>query len=1366
MHGGALASATAMLRDNDAELYRMWRNISRIEEIDWQPGAQRETPEALAFAISSFTSYLIDFESVDDAEAIGRARYYLAQNANFSPSNDDRYILYQGVLERGLHWIDPDKVRARQLTPTEILQAVYHHRRPPLSSRADLMRLLQRRCGVLIDEAALIHFFTRSDTMPSRIDDIQRWYADALIREWTDASLGQHLLPSSPLPLTCSPFWFDGASIQNGQGKNIEQMVSTVFESALCIQEGADGKEGPTLEKIKQAATGHRHLFGQPDSPVTRDNWMELIEAMGGTRLQRAPYDRRQGTIGINGWHVNRDEIYRLFEKAMQALGLDTNYPLCTPHHAMATKIRKFGASHQVTLETPNNPSDLIAAFNRLQDTWRHDPRSPVSPLFMAGIHLVRCKGVFIVNATSDRTPEQQAIDRVWNAGIRHMQEAGIDVQADVAYLDTALSKSGRPSHEIFQEIHSSPLADRLPLYLRLDQDVKTAAAAPIKISFANTIDLSRKIIDYFFQELRSHAEPPGYSKTWVIRQILRRELNMTDRDLRTARRVGIGTPTLSSQAISFTPMEEFERGKRLSSATMSFKGRTILPRREWWRAQDQIFEKLARHPTIVAKSMQLLRRRNSPYSDADVAILSEAQTNAIMSGRPGDRRGMRHLAEPQPDALAIFMETLSSLFGSPTLEHVVDALSSGNPRQILELFPFIIPIFDIEEGIRLSDPERAFRGARSLLVDTVFTLVGAVGERALAANIAKASEELMLARSAMPLRERTGVDSLLQMCELIPEFRYARVKQRFEPVQDLFDVHVDTPSTHTHPKMLQAIYQATAESEQEVYRLEVDGATVIATPDADGFVETNAHGEPILGAPPIFFDASKHTYFRLGKDHGLPKGATGILESELRQRGTVARLEEYWSSIDLEQARVASPEPLDLIRSLFEQNADSQHARFEQLLLNAYERSETARIIMNHAYTQAPFGRQRCQIVYNGEDAFQRGSKISFVSDEDLLKLQYTGPSGWVPFQVLRMILHEVLHFLTKLKDPAIHEVHNNRGPIVALVEKILAETLGERPYPPRLTYAQQGKFKIESHRGVLRTNSKVLRQLTDWSNAEDLHIDRLFDAKRTFPDTLYAMGQPIAERQTVRQGLELVTHLVQNVGTLGAGNAQRIFKLVGDCFQVITRSQKELLKHFIETSRTFRILAAAWEIHTKYPAIEIRSMESYCLPLGRHALGRRMAHINALDGGKVWLNSQPLYYFSSDGTIALSRKRQLAEALLDLFVTSLLDVSTEVFHKGENRGVVTLLGNEVMRQIKETEPETGEETFAQIYRICDGLTDDSHAYLRDQSAITRAAKNEDGYLYRRAASLPPKSEEGEPLACRPEPTRRSSLFGCILDV
>ena len=301
--------------------------------------------------------------------------------------------------------------------------------------------------------------------------------------------------------------------------------------------------------------------------------------------------------------------------------------------------------------------------------------------------------------------------------------------------------------------------------------------------------------------------------------------------------------------------------------ASMKFGNLTINALDEWHAIQEQAMKTLVVHPVIVAKSKEAFRKEGKSATAQQHREIGNLLARNVIPLPP----------EPFSSAL---LSVLESLFGSPTVQSIVNAFASGNPREILGLLPFIIPLYDIEEGIRLGDKHRAFDGAIHFGEDAIFTLLGAGAEGVLRKQLARDADMILFTQSRMTAAERAGTQMMQDMQTIMPEATPDRLAQRRVVIdEDAFDVHSET--AETHPKSLEADYVPGAPtpvlvSDDRAYQmLKLDGdehaTPAIAVNGGSTFMETDLRGNPVPDAPPILFEADTQRYRRLNDNDGLP---------------------------------------------------------------------------------------------------------------------------------------------------------------------------------------------------------------------------------------------------------------------------------------------------------------------------------------------------------------------------------------------------------------------------------------------------------------------------------------------------------------
>jgi hypothetical protein len=803
--------ANEKFQQADRTLYQEWRNLSSINQMAWTPTADHQPRSAydLAHATTLLTSHLLAYPNRNDALARSVARIYLINPPTIETNNAIRAHLYQSVLQRELHWIDPDKVRARHLSAVQVLQTVCRYRRPDIATRAGLATHLQQSRDVIIDEAALIFFYAQADlggiAQDAPIDVVRAQYVSTLIDEWQDAALGQALMPSVKIAPAHARFWFDGAVMQNARGKDIEQIVSELVDNAPYEE------EGPTMQRLIRNDNQGRLLLGQPDGAITAERRTALTRKMHGNTAALPRYAQRANTVNIAGVWLTRDELYAVVVKTMRNLMLDTIYPSGTPLHAIATTMLRMAPQHGVACETPNNPAELVAAYNRLKHAWNSNPRYHISPALLTARYLAQSSDVLLLNSDSPLTRDQQ-----------------ISAQ-EIAPIVTALKNIDIDPTTLLNDlagIGTLNIVDRLQIYNGVRDCIERRKRSRETISYSGAPDLIRKHEDYLHERLLAMAPPPAYDENFLIDRILRRELGMTDADLGKRTQTVIGPHPWKTLSMQITPHEEFVMRSPSSSMhpMMHFNGISLDTKSALKTAKADAARALSAHPVIQAKSKELARRHATSPDREDRDAVRDVLVKNIMG-------------EPQTLLIDDLLDLFTRLFGSPTITAIVDALSSGEPRQILGLFPFVVPLYDIGEGVMHGNRQRAIDGMIHFGEDALLTLLGAGAERIMLRQIAGDAEAMAMARARMSPAERAGVDTLHDMGTLIPAISPAQLRpSRIALNNDAFAVHTeaDTRLMQTNPKTLEAaisIGASHAGQERRMLFLENEQRSVPAIP-------------------------------------------------------------------------------------------------------------------------------------------------------------------------------------------------------------------------------------------------------------------------------------------------------------------------------------------------------------------------------------------------------------------------------------------------------------------------------------------------------------------------------------------------------
>ncbi|MDB5777231.1 MAG: hypothetical protein JWP38_3364 [Herbaspirillum sp.] len=1326
IHGLTPAQARKALQQADETLAAGWRDLRSIDDIRWTPGADDRQRNAhnLVHAATLLKNYMRDSPESDEAELKNAARMYLTTPPTTAIDDGILADIYHGVLQRRIDWIATDKVRAKGLSATHILQTVCRYRSIGIETRSGLDGRMRHSRDILIDEAALIAFDAQADGRAVRSDAplhvIRAQYATALIDEWQDAWLGFHLLPSAPIPPTHHQFWFDGSVVRNARGKDLKAIADTLFAGAPYAPEKV------TLQHIIENANRGRYLLGQPEGPIDARQRRTLTQQMHGDSATISRYEQRPGTVDVGGVWLTRDELRAVVEKTVRELALDTHYPGGTTLHAIATIVARLGPLHGVEFTRFDHPGELMQAFHRLNRRWHENPHYAAEPRLCAAHYLAQTGAVLFLDARSPLSESEQIAEQALADIQPAIRQAGGRSHAEDVFWKNMVSAFSQGRDPVIV-----PVEDKRVVYESVKARVTALRLAPEKIRYAGAADLHRQLNDYLQQRLLALAPLPVYDEDFLIEQILRLKLHMTDADLHTIRARDLGgharfPPLPTTHIRRTTPIEEFKEKRSAFGREIRFKGRSIDPAREIAHAKDRLAVSLGDDPVILAKAKEIVRQHGSAIEEKEIELLRSSLAGGI-------------LGKPEPGQILKTLPFLDALFGSPTVSAIVTAIASGEPREILSLLPFVVPLYDIEEGIRLGDSERATQGAIHFGADAVLMAVSMGSDMLLRRQLAGAAESILLARGRMSPIERAGVDMMHEMAELFPEVSAEQMARRRTTIaEDAFDVRAqpDLPPAFRPGPLSSDASQLPAASASglrtpdgrplSMMYLEDENRPVPVRQIDMAFVETDLRGDLIVAAIPIFRNPMTGHGFRLGRRFGLPHGAAGVTLSDLTKRATVQAVKRYWQSVvTLPRIRVRRPDFKMLIDDLFEIAESSPvHVDFKKFWEKMYSLSDTAVVLLNSAFDK--LRAHGCEVRFDADRAHVNGNRIHLVDDAALAQLNYLTPYGLQRIQRDRMWVHETTHWLTKLEDPPAHIAGNHRGGATFLTDRMLSELGSRPPIPPRVAYKTPARPETSvpaAENSDTQVWPKSIRKLSEWAVAEDNYLDGLLDVGRDFPPTLMVMGEKITKRFTVHQGVALAEFL-RSFPMPDRDNPARLYQTIGAAFEPAALSQinRLALKTLIASSKTFRALAAAWSSIFQSTRIQIRELkinpENWAAGLGQPA------HIVSGDGKTITLHQGPLFYFSRFDVTELPPLRQYAGAMIDLFVGDLIaDMGSESFpNPHTNRGLPVLLENEVMRQIGDPSAP----------RICAALTGHPNFFLSNLATVNRAVTSENGYLQR----------------------------------
>jgi len=351
-----------------------------------------------------------------------------------------------------------------------------------------------------------------------------------------------------------------------------------------------------------------------------------------------------------------------------------------------------------------------------------------------------------------------------------------------------------------------------------------------------------------------------------------------------------------------------------------------------------------------------------------------------------------------------------------------------------------------------------------------------------------------------------------------------------------------------------------------------------------------------------------------------------------------------------------------------------------------------------------------RVPTVYWGERAIDFPASVSQIQG---VHFTSANASGLTPYSKENMVLHELLHVMTTLKDPG---MGHDRGAIVYLTDKILNEA--GHDFEERVTY-------LDTYNG---SNDPLWRDAVKDAHVENRLLDPMLDASRFPPtgDTL-VQGQPLRQRVTVAQWQELPANVRQApAAAVAAGRPGPVpWQSLQDRFQFQGAERRDgrsmhaltrLSQRFLKKSPTFRALLAnmpqrpggKWQF--EFGAEAARTQLEH--PLSGAASAAR---------GKIYLFDDGTLYLSEKGTREVEYERRVALGFVNA-MTGLAGPSSEAAL--QNRGAVVRLVDRILA-------ESGFRKSEQLL-AARAMPDEASlaCLLSYQTSARRSAATEDAFL------------------------------------
>ena len=425
----------------------------------------------------------------------------------------------------------------------------------------------------------------------------------------------------------------------------------------------------------------------------------------------------------------------------------------------------------------------------------------------------------------------------------------------------------------------------------------------------------------------------------------------------------------------------------------------------------------------------------------------------------------------------------------------------------------------------------------------------------------------------------------------------------------------------------------------------------VPATPTEGGWTECNLRGETVLGAPPILRSPESGRHYALTDMPGVPGGAGAITEADLQNRPTVRAAAAYLYAVsELPEVTRVDKNPRGLLRKLIQYTDTAAFSEFEDFFVETYKNSPTMRILMNSALVRKiKNNTPLCKVHFDTQSARWSGNEIYFLSDDALKRAHYLSPDGPVSFQRQRMWIHETVHLLTELSDleNTRKEASSHRGPVVYFTDRIQYEIATGMPALSRMNYARAPFSNPDDQPLALaRPEAERINTCRDWMIAEDNYLDQILGHDLRITAATTVLGQAVVNRATVRGALALRTHfktmqtlIPMRVDSIVSAAMRNLDSL--SPFASHRPISDALLRSLISKSKLFRQLCIAWLAHSRTMPLNFELFDFNSVPGWRKTT---LAHHLAADGNIMWINANPIYYFTEYGKQKMSLARKVA--------------------------------------------------------------------------------------------------------------------------
>lgn len=694
----------------------------------------------------------------------------------------------------------------------------------------------------------------------------------------------------------------------------------------------------------------------------------------------------------------------------------------------------------------------------------------------------------------------------------------------------------------------------------------------------------------------------------------------------------------------------------------------------------DRFNEKLERCREVPAKIDELIRL-------AGVENSTDARASALKFIIGMNNRNARAESLNSPfwfSCVEAAYELASRLVISPPIFYVVEQAREGNWQAVAEMVPFLVPTWEIGEGLVRRNFTEFSDGVIGLGVDALVGSVTHIAGRLLTRRMEQAFIETMRMppsrRSAMsmlnvlsePLAEQgsdANVESIsLVNFDLFASDSVASLTDSPTSAVDPYDAFVDSAQLPQSIRRLPSIKRLT-ETGSNGARTE-PSFELTFNEDLEIFATQTPPIEPIVPSPP-------HTH---------------LSAMALEQQPTVIDLKRWVdgprraSINDVMRVfydYVAARTPLtgQVLSKLVTSTSEAGKNVIAQLEAIA-EKSPTFRAIINRASLPENGQPWKLEVAEGfAPKVLPDAGRIWLCTDAEFARKHYQTHSGLTEFAPERGWLHECLHALTDLKDPV--DATQHRGAIVYLTDRIGFEA-GWR-YEERVIYRSSSGSSVTSSEhsspsGAESPITPVSDEVVTRMHDENRYLDRILDRQMNLRPSTHALTPDISSRATVADGLRLEQTLrferlwvTSQANPLTSPDVRAPGRLLGTNTDLLDVSHRLYLR-----SRLYRFLYHRWMPGDSVGQWRIVTRTEAEMSSSSQGATRAPWRINrAL--GEIEMHSGPVYYLSRSGPRYMTMTHRTVGALTelitgDLRIRAVVDANVE-------RGLPVVLENALMQ-------------------------------------------------------------------------------------